>query len=110
MADFEVNLSNCDREPIHIPGKMQSHGFMLAVDMNGIIRFFSDNIASFIPHIEGALLGKTIEYIERFFEHAQDINMLSHLLHLGRLSGYEQINPYPVNLSGTKCFLIAGVL
>ncbi|MGI4894343.1 MAG: SpoIIE family protein phosphatase [Janthinobacterium lividum] len=28
----EVDLTNCDREPIHIPGAIQPHGFLLAVD------------------------------------------------------------------------------
>ena len=106
MSDFKVNLSNCDREPIHIPGKIQSHGFMLALDKNGIIRFFSDNIASFIPEIEGTLLGKAIDSVERFFDHAPQLNMLAHLLYLGRLNGYEQINPYPVSISGKKYYLI----
>ncbi|MBO3761270.1 HWE histidine kinase domain-containing protein [Ciceribacter sp. L1K22] len=27
-----VNLTNCDREPIHIPGSIQSHGCLLACD------------------------------------------------------------------------------
>ena len=28
----QVDLTNCDREPIHIPGSVQPHGFLLAVD------------------------------------------------------------------------------
>ena len=28
----QVDLTNCDREPIHIPGSIQPHGFLLAVD------------------------------------------------------------------------------
>ena len=27
-----VDLTNCDREPIHIPGSIQPHGALLAVD------------------------------------------------------------------------------
>lgn len=27
----QVDLTNCDREPIHIPGTIQAHGFLLAV-------------------------------------------------------------------------------
>jgi light-regulated signal transduction histidine kinase (bacteriophytochrome) len=26
-----VDLTNCDREPIHIPGTIQAHGFLLAL-------------------------------------------------------------------------------
>ena len=31
-----VNLTNCDREPIHIPGSIQPHGFLLACDAEGV--------------------------------------------------------------------------
>ena len=29
---FAVDLTNCDREPIHISGSVQPHGALLAVD------------------------------------------------------------------------------
>ncbi|WIJ24299.1 HWE histidine kinase domain-containing protein [Devosia sp. RR2S18] len=32
-ATTEVDLTNCDREPIHIPGSIQPHGCLLACDM-----------------------------------------------------------------------------
>jgi len=28
----QVDLTNCDREPIHIPGSIQPHGAMLVID------------------------------------------------------------------------------
>ncbi|AUT00032.1 cyanobacterial phytochrome A [Nostoc sp. CENA543] len=31
-TDFQVDLSNCDQEPIHIPGSIQPHGVLLALD------------------------------------------------------------------------------
>ncbi|MBP2001350.1 diguanylate cyclase (GGDEF)-like protein/PAS domain S-box-containing protein [Paenibacillus shirakamiensis] len=31
----EVDLTNCDREPIHIPGTIQPHGVLLAVESDG---------------------------------------------------------------------------
>lgn len=30
-----VDLTNCDREPIHIPGSIQAHGALLVCDING---------------------------------------------------------------------------
>lgn len=41
-----VNLTNCDREPIHIPGTIQPHGFLLASgpDMQQVLRY-SENFA-----------------------------------------------------------------
>jgi len=31
----ELDLSACDREPIHIPGAIQSHGVLLVADRSG---------------------------------------------------------------------------
>ena len=28
----EVDLTTCDREPIHVPGAIQPHGVLLALD------------------------------------------------------------------------------
>ena len=33
MTDATVDLTACDREPIHIPGAIQPHGLMLVVDV-----------------------------------------------------------------------------
>jgi chemotaxis family two-component system sensor kinase Cph1 len=38
-----VTLENCDREPIHIPGQIQSHGAMLVFDLQGIATHVSAN-------------------------------------------------------------------
>ena len=106
MPDFQVDLTNCDREPIHIPGQIQSHGFMIVLDQEGKIRFFSDNIQNFISGIEKNLLDKSIEYLESFFENSPLNNMLAQVLHLGRINGYEQINPYQVTILGKRFYLI----
>lgn len=38
MPDFgEVDLTNCDREPIQIPGVVQPHGILLALDAQSLI-------------------------------------------------------------------------
>lgn len=43
----QVNLTNCDREPIHIPGSIQRHGVMLVCDGNTQkVLFASANAAS----------------------------------------------------------------
>lgn len=47
-----VDLTNCDREPIHIPGSIQSHGFLLVLQMQSEGRFTvvtaSRNAADFL--------------------------------------------------------------
>lgn len=46
--EVAVDLSTCDREPIHIPGAIQPHGVLLAFDTTGL-RIQSANAASLGP-------------------------------------------------------------
>ncbi|MDQ3231494.1 MAG: GAF domain-containing protein, partial [Pseudobdellovibrionaceae bacterium] len=40
-----VNLTNCDQEPIHIPGSIQPHGVLLGIDEStSTIELVSDNV------------------------------------------------------------------
>jgi light-regulated signal transduction histidine kinase (bacteriophytochrome) len=41
--DTPVTLDNCDVEPIHIPGRIQSHGALLAFDLQGRLSHASAN-------------------------------------------------------------------
>ncbi|HZY17842.1 MAG TPA: ATP-binding protein [Ramlibacter sp.] len=38
-----MSLDNCDREPIHVPGHIQSHGALLAFEVSGRLVSRSDN-------------------------------------------------------------------
>ena len=45
-APDQVDLTNCDREPIHIPGRVQPHGVLLACDSDlSVVRRHSLNAA-----------------------------------------------------------------
>ena len=50
----ELTLDNCDREPIHIPGSIQPHGALLALDRLGRLSHASANA--------GALLGVPLPF------------------------------------------------
>ena len=56
----QVNLSNCDREPIHIPGSVQPFGFLLALLSDFTICVASDNAGDFLGTDVSALLGRPI--------------------------------------------------
>lgn len=57
-----VDLTNCDREPIHIPGSVQPHGCMLVCDEEAvIIRRHSVNATEFLGLPEGSLVGRRLE-------------------------------------------------
>ncbi|WP_445678596.1 HWE histidine kinase domain-containing protein [Radicibacter daui] len=64
-AGAGVDLTTCDREPIHIPGSVQSHGCLLACDpATFVIRRHSANAANLLraemPSLPGRPLGEVI--------------------------------------------------
>ena len=62
-----VNLENCESEPIHIPGSIQPHGFLIAVSADEHrIRFCSGNTKSFIGLGYEDLLGSPLVRIFRW--------------------------------------------
>ena len=59
-----VNLTNCESEPIHVPGSIQPHGFLLGLKSeNHIIDFCSANSESFLSLSPEKLLGKKLSEI-----------------------------------------------
>ncbi len=55
-----VNLTNCDQEPIHIPGSIQPHGFLLGLDLSTWhILFCSGNAGQFLGLSHQQLLGRS---------------------------------------------------
>ncbi|MEP2576841.1 MAG: hypothetical protein ABJH75_04525 [Roseibium sp.] len=56
----KVDLTNCDREPIHLLGKVQSFGFLLAVTPDWIVSHVSENISDFLPVEPAAVLGRPV--------------------------------------------------
>ena len=54
---FEVSLDNCHEEPIHIPGSIQPHGFLLVIDPQNLsIRYLSENLAELLETTPDNLL------------------------------------------------------
>ncbi|WP_428658068.1 ATP-binding protein [Runella sp.] len=43
-----ANLQDCESEPIHVPGSIQPHGFLLALDDTLRVVYCSENCAAFI--------------------------------------------------------------
>ncbi|UYY59918.1 HWE histidine kinase domain-containing protein [Sphingomonas sp. S2-65] len=72
MADqkpgFEVDLTNCDREPIHELGAIQPFGFLLALSTDWMVRRASANIDQFFGISAEDMLGTSA--IALFGEHA----------------------------------------
>jgi light-regulated signal transduction histidine kinase (bacteriophytochrome) len=59
-ADFKVDLTNCDREPIHILGAVQPFGFLLAMSGDWLVARASANTADFIRREPKAVIGRPL--------------------------------------------------
>jgi chemotaxis family two-component system sensor kinase Cph1 len=56
-----VNLTNCESEPIHIPGSIQPNGFLLGLDAGTYtITYCSQNTTDFIRLSPEVMLGKSL--------------------------------------------------
>ncbi|AHM59708.1 bacteriophytochrome (light-regulated signal transduction histidine kinase) [Flammeovirgaceae bacterium 311] len=58
-----VDLTNCDREPIHIPGGIQPHGILLVLDESLNICQLSENAEDFFGLRNAYLLGKKLQEV-----------------------------------------------
>lgn len=65
MADFAVDISNCDREPIHVPGTIQPFGFLVALTADWLVSRVSANCEQFIGLTPEQMLGKPINGLFR---------------------------------------------
>jgi light-regulated signal transduction histidine kinase (bacteriophytochrome)/CheY-like chemotaxis protein len=68
IEPFEVDLTNCDREPIHELGAVQPFGFLLALSTDWLVRRASANIDQFFGVAALDLLGASA--LDLFGEHA----------------------------------------
>ncbi|AJY48422.1 HWE histidine kinase domain-containing protein [Martelella endophytica] len=55
-----VDLTNCDREPIHLLGRVQDFGFLIGVDRDWVITHVSENAKDFIGRAPDDLLGRPV--------------------------------------------------
>ncbi len=105
---FKVDLTNCDREPIHTPGSIQQHGFLIAIHPETLlIEQLSANIESFTGRTAKELLGKSIQEIEANSRISQQGAVLMDLLKLGKRTGnYEGLNPHKIAIGQQHFFTI----
>jgi two-component system, chemotaxis family, sensor kinase Cph1 len=109
MQEFQmVDLTNCDREPIHIPGSIQPHGFLIALDPRSlIIKTVSANIEEFTGVKPSRLPGQDLASLEKLVKPVKQGSRLADILTLGNITGnVEQINPQKVMVAGKQLFLI----
>lgn len=59
-AASQLDLSNCDREPIHIPGSIQPHGVLLTFDESGRVLQASENTRGVLGREAEKLLSRDL--------------------------------------------------
>ena len=58
-----VDLTNCDREPIHLLGAIQPNGFLLALTLDWIVARASTNVADFLGNTNDSLVGRPLDEV-----------------------------------------------
>lgn len=62
-TDYAVDLTNCDREPIHIIGTIQPSGFLLALTTDWLVARASANLPEFIGWDVADALGQPLDQV-----------------------------------------------
>lgn len=60
---YDVDLTNCDLEPIHLLGRVQKFGYLLAVDNEWMVCWASENISEIAGQSAASLLGQSGEIL-----------------------------------------------
>jgi light-regulated signal transduction histidine kinase (bacteriophytochrome) len=96
LLDQPITLTNCDREPIHIPGAIQPYGFLLCLDeQSHRVAYASENTIALLGLEPSELVGEGLGRLlspEAVAEVAQHLATLTeaHVLltvHLDRVAG-----------------------
>ena len=70
IPNDNVDLTNCDREPIQYLGRIQSQGFLLSVGRDWVVRHASANMPDLCGAEAGAMIGRPItDWITRTARH-----------------------------------------
>ncbi|MCD0488991.1 GAF domain-containing protein [Pedobacter sp. MC2016-14] len=108
MNEYNVDLTNCDREPIHVPGKIQSHGFLIAVHADNLnVSYVSENIEDYLSVDAKQLLDLPIADLNKNIPAFKDELDFAQLLKLGKSQQtFEVINPYKLKINEELFYLI----
>ncbi len=103
----KIDLTSCEIEPIHIPGKIQSHGFLLAINRaTRTISYISENVNEFIQADSAQLLnGDLKNFISLTNIDARYVD-LEKLMEPAADADYGNINPIKVKFSNDSFNLI----
>lgn len=105
ITDAPIDLSNCDREPIHIPGKIQAHGVLLVLKEPELtIIQASKNTEYFLGINYKSILG---QHLSCLFEN-QEIEILNRVISANKI---EDLNPIQLTIKNkVKNLYLDGII
>jgi light-regulated signal transduction histidine kinase (bacteriophytochrome) len=59
IEDVNVLVNQCDEEPIHLLGRIQSTGFLVAVDSKGVVTHVSENVEQYLNRSSRQLINQS---------------------------------------------------
>ena len=96
QAPAVLDLTNCDREPIHIPGSIQPHGVLMALrEPELTITQVSENLGDHLPLPYDAALARPLSRVVD----AGSVNRVTVALEDGR---WESVNPLRIEAGGKR--------
>lgn len=91
-----INLLNCESEPIHIPGCIQEHGFLLGLAADSLlIRYSSENVLAYTGFTHQQLLGKPLQQLCS----AEQEDLLREFL---TAASFDQSQPFVFTINNVK--------
>jgi len=100
-------LDVCSSEPIHTPGFIQSHGYLMIIDNTGSILYCSKNLTDLSGKNADQVLGQSVTSFNSFFGKDENDLFISQLISLawqGR--DFKPLNPYLVIINHKKYNMI----
>ncbi|WP_417583570.1 HWE histidine kinase domain-containing protein [Pelagibacterium sp.] len=95
-----VDLTNCDREPIHRLGRIQGFGFLVAVSFDWIVQYVSANSAEWLGVDADAAIGRPLgNFADAEFLHT----IRNHVQHLTGPDDVERVFGVRLTAGGQNC-------
>lgn len=92
-----TNLTNCDKEPIHVLGKVQAHGFLVAFDPpTSMVLFTSNNLQSHVGVSPQRILNRPIQQLFLLLDNQGDGTSLLNNILDAKQHTLEDVNPTPI--------------
>jgi len=107
MSYPQIDLTNCDKEPIHILGKVQAHGFLIAADKDSfLIKYASDNLDFFTGIAYTDVLDKDLSFFLDTISKESNEHTLLQVVKFGLQSDLEALNPLRVEVGNNLYNLV----